>query len=57
MFGKVSLQDFVTFGEAIAYQVILWRQDPQVCSGSMRAEKRWTIRVALLRQVNTGSDN
>jgi len=38
----VSLLSFVNFGEAIAYRVILWRQDPQVCSGSVRAESRWT---------------
>jgi hypothetical protein len=39
MAGLLSL---VTFGEAIAYHVILFGQDPQVCSGYVRAESRWT---------------
>jgi hypothetical protein len=38
----VSLLSLATFDETGGYHVILWRQDPQVCSGIVRAESRRT---------------
>ena len=38
----VGHQDFVSFAEVRGYHAILCRQDPQVCSGSVRAKSRWT---------------
>ena len=35
-------------GDTTTHPVILCGQDPQVCSGSVRAEKRWTRTPGLL---------
>ena len=43
----VGLLSLVSVREAIAYRVILCGQDPRVCSGFGRAEKRWTTSTCL----------
>jgi hypothetical protein len=48
----VSLLSIVSVSAAIAYRAILRGQDPQICSGSVRAESRWTTRPVGLTSGN-----
>ena len=45
--ARAGLKDFVSSSEAIAYRVILCGQEPYICSGSVRDEKRWTTTPCL----------